>query len=84
MITGAASGIGAACARVLRDRGWRTAGIDLNDSATDLPATLEVWDEALAHAPLPLSPIEVPWLPVPGGHVAVDLWVHVPKPAANR
>ena len=33
----------------------------------DLPATLEVWDEAMAHAPLPLSPVEVAWLPVPGG-----------------
>jgi enamine deaminase RidA (YjgF/YER057c/UK114 family) len=50
----------------------------------DLPATLEVWDEALAHAPLPLSPVEVPWLPVPGGRIQVDLWVYVPKPGANR
>jgi enamine deaminase RidA (YjgF/YER057c/UK114 family) len=47
---------------------------DLND----LPAALEVWDEAMAHAPLPLSAIEVPWLPVPGARVQVDLWVHVP------
>jgi enamine deaminase RidA (YjgF/YER057c/UK114 family) len=45
----------------------------------DLPATLEVWDEALSHAPLPLSPIEVPWLPFPGGRIQVDLWVYVPK-----
>ena len=44
VITGAASGIGAACARLLRDTGWRTAGIDLNDSATDLPARLDVTD----------------------------------------
>lgn len=44
----------------------------------DLPATLEVWDEALAHAPLPLSPVEVPWLPVPGARIQVDLWVYVP------
>jgi hypothetical protein len=43
----------------------------------DLPATLEVWDEALAHAPLPLSPVEVPWLPVPGARIQVDLWVYV-------
>jgi enamine deaminase RidA (YjgF/YER057c/UK114 family) len=44
----------------------------------DLPAAIEVWDEALAHAPLPLSPIEVAWLPIPGARVQVDLWVHVP------
>jgi enamine deaminase RidA (YjgF/YER057c/UK114 family) len=44
----------------------------------DLPAAIEVWDEALGHAPLPLSPIEVPWLPVPGARVQVDLWVYVP------
>ena len=45
VITGAASGIGAACARLLGDGGWRTAGIDLNDSATDLPARADVTDE---------------------------------------
>jgi enamine deaminase RidA (YjgF/YER057c/UK114 family) len=45
----------------------------------DLPATLEVWDEALAHAPLPLSPVEVPWLPVPGARIQLDLWVYVPQ-----
>jgi enamine deaminase RidA (YjgF/YER057c/UK114 family) len=45
---------------------------------SDLPAALEVWDEAMAHAPLPLSPIEVAWLPIPGARVQVDLWVHVP------
>ena len=44
VITGAASGIGAACARLLGDRGWRTAGIDLNDSGCDLSATLDVTD----------------------------------------
>lgn len=49
----------------------------------DLPATLEVWDEAISHAPMPLSPIEVPWLPVPGGRIQVDLWVYVPKARAN-
>jgi enamine deaminase RidA (YjgF/YER057c/UK114 family) len=50
----------------------------------DMPATLEVWDEAMSHAPLPISPIEVPWLPVPGGRIQVDLWVYVPKPGGNR
>jgi enamine deaminase RidA (YjgF/YER057c/UK114 family) len=27
---------------------------------TDLPAAIEVWDEVMGHAPLPLSAIEVP------------------------
>ena len=46
---------------------------------SDLPATLEIWDEALVHAPLPLSPVEVPWLPIPGARIQVDLWVYVPR-----
>ena len=45
----------------------------------DLPATLEVWKEALDGMPLPLSPIEVPWLPVPDARLLIDLWVHVPE-----
>ena len=35
----------------------------------DLPAAIEVWDETMGHAPLPLSAIEVPWLPIPGARV---------------
>jgi 2-hydroxycyclohexanecarboxyl-CoA dehydrogenase len=46
LITGAASGIGAACATLLRDRGWRTAGIDLRAGATDLVAEMDVSDRA--------------------------------------
>jgi 2-hydroxycyclohexanecarboxyl-CoA dehydrogenase len=46
VITGAASGIGAACARLLGEHGWRTAGIDLNESGTDLPARVDVTDRA--------------------------------------
>jgi 2-hydroxycyclohexanecarboxyl-CoA dehydrogenase len=46
VITGAASGIGAACAGLLRREGWRTAGIDLNDSDTDRPARVDVTDRA--------------------------------------
>jgi hypothetical protein len=29
--------------------------------------------------PLPLSPIEVSWLPVPDARLQVDLWVYVPE-----
>jgi 2-hydroxycyclohexanecarboxyl-CoA dehydrogenase len=46
VVTGAASGIGAACSAVLRTNGWRTAGIDLNSSDTDLAATVDVKDRA--------------------------------------
>ncbi len=44
----------------------------------DLPATLDVWGEALDDMALPLSPIEVPWLAVPGARLLVDLWVYAP------
>ena len=52
-----------------------------NNSILILPICrlrIEVWDEAMGHAPLPLSATEVPWLPIPGARVQVDLWVHVP------
>jgi enamine deaminase RidA (YjgF/YER057c/UK114 family) len=47
-------------------------------SLADLPATLEVWSEAMDGMPLPLSPIEVPWLPVPDGRLQLDLWIYIP------
>jgi 2-hydroxycyclohexanecarboxyl-CoA dehydrogenase len=50
VITGAASGIGAACARRLRSERWRTAGLDLNPSATDLPAIVDVTDRVAVRA----------------------------------
>jgi enamine deaminase RidA (YjgF/YER057c/UK114 family) len=65
----------------------RSAGTSLRNAVriqqfhtdlADLPAALEVWDEAMDHAPLPLSPIECAWLPMPDARVQVDLWVYVP------
>ena len=44
----------------------------------DLPAALEVWSGALDGQPLPISAIEVPWLPVPGARILVGLWVYAP------
>jgi enamine deaminase RidA (YjgF/YER057c/UK114 family) len=44
----------------------------------DLPSTLEVWSEAMEGMPLPLSPIEVPWLPVPDARLQLDLWIYIP------
>lgn len=46
VVTGAASGIGACCAALMRRSGWRTAGIDLNPSDTDLPLRADVSDRA--------------------------------------
>ena len=46
VVTGAASGIGASCAGLMRRSGWRTAGIDLNPSDTDLPLRADVSDRA--------------------------------------
>jgi 2-hydroxycyclohexanecarboxyl-CoA dehydrogenase len=43
-VTGAASGIGAATVGLFRSRGWRTAGIDLRASDTDLPLLQDVTD----------------------------------------
>src|SRR5215469_10000118 len=46
VVTGAASGIGACCAGLMRRSGWLTAGIDLNPSDTDLPLQADVSDRA--------------------------------------
>jgi NAD(P)-dependent dehydrogenase (short-subunit alcohol dehydrogenase family) len=46
VVTGAASGIGRACADVMRRSGWRTAGIDLNRSDADLSLRADVSDRA--------------------------------------
>ncbi len=50
VITGAASGIGAATAALFRASGWRTAGIDLRPSATDRSAQADVTDAAAVRA----------------------------------
>jgi enamine deaminase RidA (YjgF/YER057c/UK114 family) len=68
----------------------RTAGTGLKNTVriqqfhadlADLPATLEVWSDATDAMALPLSPIEVPWLPVPEARLQVDLWVYCPDPS---
>ena len=46
LVTGAASGIGAAVAARLAGRGWRVAGLDLLESRTDLSLVADVTDAA--------------------------------------
>jgi 2-hydroxycyclohexanecarboxyl-CoA dehydrogenase len=50
LVTGAASGIGAAVAARLVERRWRVAGLDLRGSATDLSLTADVADRAAVQA----------------------------------
>ena len=50
LVSGAASGIGRACASVMREHGWQTAGIDLNASDTDLSLRADVSDRSLVAA----------------------------------
>jgi 2-hydroxycyclohexanecarboxyl-CoA dehydrogenase len=50
VISGAASGIGRACADVMHRSGWHTAGIDLNPSDTDLSLRADVSDRAAVAA----------------------------------
>lgn len=62
LITGAASGIGAAIGRELQATGWRVAGFDLRDSETELSVTGDVTDpdalnEAVSRTERTLGPI---------------------------
>jgi len=63
------------------------AGADLADMVrlqlfftdlSELPLAIEAWSGALDGLPLPLSAIEVDWLPVPGARLLADIWVHAP------
>lgn len=46
LISGAASGIGRACASLMSAAGWQTAGLDLNACSTDLSLLVDVCDRA--------------------------------------
>ncbi len=64
LVTGAASGIGAAVAARLAERGWRVAGLDLRRSETDLPLVADVADsravrEATDRAARELGPVSL-------------------------
>lgn len=44
----------------------------------ELPSAVAYWSDELDGAPLPISAIEVPWLPIPDARVLVDLWIYAP------
>jgi NAD(P)-dependent dehydrogenase (short-subunit alcohol dehydrogenase family) len=50
VVSGAASGIGAAVAAELSDRGWRVAGLDLSPSGWDLGLVVDMADPAAVSA----------------------------------
>jgi len=65
----------------------QTAGADLANlvrlqlfltDLTELAPAIEAWSDALDGLALPLSAIEVDWLPVPGARILADIWVHAP------
>jgi enamine deaminase RidA (YjgF/YER057c/UK114 family) len=65
----------------------RKAGTDLANMVrlqlfftdlSELPLAIEAWSSELDGLPLPLSAIEVDWLPVPGARLLADIWVHAP------
>ncbi len=65
----------------------REAGADLANlvrmqlfltDLSELPLAIEAWSSVLDGLPLPLSAIEVDWLPVPGARILADIWVHAP------
>jgi 2-hydroxycyclohexanecarboxyl-CoA dehydrogenase len=64
LVTGAASGIGAAVVARLTGRGWKVAGLDLRGSETDLPLVADVADrgavrEAADRAARQLGPVSL-------------------------
>jgi len=85
LVTGAASGIGAAVAARLAGRGWFVAGMDLRESETDLPLTADVTDAAAVRgaaqrAERELGPVSLLvtvagyYEMVPVSDISVDAW----------
>jgi enamine deaminase RidA (YjgF/YER057c/UK114 family) len=74
--------IAARARSICRDAGADLANVVrlqlfLTDLA-ELPPAIEAWSAALDGLALPLSAIEVDWLPVPGARMLADIWVHAP------
>ena len=85
IVTGAASGIGAAVAARLAARRWKVAGLDLRESETDLPLTADVTDaagvrDAAQRAERELGPVSLLvtvagyYEMVPVSDIGIDAW----------
>lgn len=71
-----------AAERLCRKAGTTLANVvraqQFHTDLADFNGAWQVWDRHLPGRYLPFSAIEVPWLPVPGAVVMLDLWVYVP------
>lgn len=88
VVTGAASGIGAAIAAELSNRGWRVAGIDLEDSHWDAGYRVDVSDpsavlDAVTDAERRLGPVEAVvsaaghYAMAPVSQISVEDWLRM-------
>jgi 2-hydroxycyclohexanecarboxyl-CoA dehydrogenase len=88
LVTGAASGIGAEVSRLLGDRGWRVAGLDLHPSDTELPLRVDVADrdavrEAAERVAGELGPVSLlvtaagTYEMVPVAEIDTESWRHM-------
>ncbi len=87
LVTGAASGIGAAIAAELTGAGWRVAGFDLRPAATEFTQTGDVADmnavtEAVARAEQALGPIDA--LVTAAGHYEMTPIADITEPQWQR
>jgi enamine deaminase RidA (YjgF/YER057c/UK114 family) len=68
--------------RICRAAGTSLANVvriqQFHTDLRDFHPACQVWQQHLAGQPLPLSAVEVPFIPVPGCTVQLDLWVYVP------
>jgi enamine deaminase RidA (YjgF/YER057c/UK114 family) len=65
------SAAGTSLANVLRIQQYHT-------SLSEFYPAYQIWDQHLAVQHLPLSAVQVPFLPAPSCSVMLDLWVCVP------
>jgi enamine deaminase RidA (YjgF/YER057c/UK114 family) len=72
----------ASAAAICRTAGTSLANVvriqQFHTDLRELYPAWQVWERHLPGRPLPLSAVEVPFLPVPGCTVLLDLWVHAP------